>query len=167
MKATRIVTIYGRDYRVPQNIQRIDHKATHGWQVRYAGSKLISDGDGSPATSLREAKLELARRIVKNPAPTRLQREPSANKTTDLPVGISGPIQRKRPRSSTHEWNFSVSLPRWGQLPRRATIFIGTENTYTKAREEQALERAIQLRQNAEAAYQREATKARRAEVAR
>lgn len=165
MKTRDVVIFTGKRFKVPQGIQRIDHRATHGWQLRYGGTKLFSDGssDGSgAAASLKLATEELLRRIAKLPAPSRLQREPSENKTTNLPVGISGPIVRLRPGAKVRECNLSVSLPRFGRVPRRSTIYIGNENTYTVQRFEQALERAIKLRADAEAAYRRDATRAKR-----
>ncbi len=168
MKTRDVVIFSGKRFKVPQGIQRIDHRATHGWQLRYGGTKLFSDGtsDGSgAAASLKAATDELLKRIAKLPAPSRLQRAPSENKTTDLPVGISGPIVRKRPGAKVHECNLSVSLPRYGQQPRRSTIYIGNENTYTLQRFEEALARAIKMRQDAETAYRRDATRAKRAEA--
>jgi len=49
---TRDVVIFsGERFVVPQCIQRIDHLSTHGWQLRYGGTKLYSDHsqDGSGA----------------------------------------------------------------------------------------------------------------------
>ena len=49
---TRDVTIFsGERFEVPPCIQRIDHLSTHGWQLRYGGTKLFSDhsNDGSGA----------------------------------------------------------------------------------------------------------------------
>jgi hypothetical protein len=166
MKTRDVVIFSGKRFKVPQGIQRIDHRATHGWQLRYGGTKLFSDGtqDGSgAAASLKLATDELLKRIAKLPAPSRLQRVPNENKTTDLPVGISGPIVRTRPGAKVSECNLLVSLPRYGGLPRRSTIYIGNENTYTVQRYEQALERAIRLRDEAEKLYQRDATRAKRA----
>jgi hypothetical protein len=168
MKTRDVVIFSGKHFKVPQGIQRIDHRATHGWQLRYGGTKLFSDGsqDGSgAAASLKLATEELFKRIAKLPAPSKLQRTPSENKTTDLPVGISGPIVRLRPGAKVRECNLSVSLPRFGAIPRRSTIYIGNENTYTVQRYRQALARAIKLREAAEEAYQRDATQAKRAGV--
>ena len=148
----------------PANIQRIDHKATHGWQLRYHGTKFYADriAGGDPRASLANATAELAKRINKHPAPTRLQRGPSANKTSDLPAGTSGPIVRRRPGAKVSEANLSVSLPRFGAVPRRGTIYIGNENTYTLQRFNDALARAIDMRGAAERQYQRDATAAKR-----
>lgn len=148
---------------VPRHIQRLESKSTFGWQVRYNGTHFFSDSKfGGPTKSLAAAQLELNRRIRSSPAPTRLQLAPSANKTSDLPVGISGPIVRRRAGSKLFEANLSVSLPRFGQTPRRSTIYIGTEATYTVERFLAALQRANEMRSAAEAQYRRDATAAKR-----
>ena len=51
MKTRDVVIFSGKRFKVPQCIQRIDHRYTHGWQVRYGGTKMFSDGsnDGSEA----------------------------------------------------------------------------------------------------------------------
>lgn len=168
MKFRDVVIFTGKRFKVPQGIQRIDHRATHGWQLRYGGTKLYSDGtsDGSgAAASLQLATDELLKRIAKLPAPSRLQSVPSENKTSDLPVGISGPVVRLRTGSNVRECNLLVSLPRFGAVPRRSTIYIGNENTYTTQRYQRALERAIKMRADAEEAYRKEATRAKRAGV--
>ncbi len=167
---TRTVTIFsGHVFEVPQSIQRIDHRATHGWQLRYGGTKLFSDGlpaDGSRAgESLARATKELLRRINTLPAPSMLQRGPSAGKASNLPVGISGPIVRQRRGSALRDCSLAVLLPRFGDKPVRRSIYIGTENTYTVERYQEALERAIALRAEAVEAYEKAATRARRAEA--
>ncbi len=165
MKFRHVVLFNGQAFKVPQGIQRIDHLATHGWQLRYGGTKMFSDhsADGSGA-ALEKATRELLRRIATLQAPTTLQRAPSQNKTSDLPPGISGPIVRQRSGSGLREASLSVLIPRFGEKPRRRTVYIGTENTYTLQKYEAALARAIQMRQEAEAAYQRDVTRAKRAE---
>ena len=68
MKFREVTIFTGRKFSVPQGIQRIDHRATHGWQLRYGGTKLFSDGgsDGSGAAASRAAATkELVRRIGK------------------------------------------------------------------------------------------------------
>jgi hypothetical protein len=166
MKFRDVVIFNGTQFTVPQGIQRIDTRATHGWQVRYGGTKLFSDHtrDGSgAAASLDRAKKELAQRIAKMPAPSLLQKRPSESKTSDLPVGISGPIVRRREGSAVRSCSLSVLLPRYGQAPRCSSVYIGTENTYTVERYLAALEKAVALRQAAEAVYEAAATKAKRA----
>ena len=57
MKIREVVIFTGQKFSVPQGIQRIDHRATHGWQLRYGGTKLFSDRtpDGSGADAALEA----------------------------------------------------------------------------------------------------------------
>ena len=167
MKVRTVVIFTGKRFKVPQGIQRIDHLATHGWQLRYGGTRLFSDHtpDGSGARqSLAKAKQELVSRIAKLPAPTKLQTEPNFSKSSDLPVGISGPVVRQRKGSSLRDCSLSVSLPRFGEVSKRRSIYIGTENTYTVERYQLALATAVKLRENAEQAYRAAATKAKRAE---
>ncbi len=101
-------------------------------------------------------------RIATNPAPTRLQRRPNHSKSNDLPVGISGPIVRQRAGSLARDCSLSVSVPRHGQTPQRRSVYIGTENTYTQKKFKEALARAVEIRSEAEATYEREVTEAKR-----
>jgi hypothetical protein len=167
MKVRDVFIFTGKRFAVPQGIQRIDHRATHGWQLRYGGTRLFSDHtqDGTGAgAALALATEELLRRIAKLPAPSKLQREPNESKTTDLPVGISGPIVRLRKGATVRECSLSVSLPRFGDSSRRRSVYIGNENTYTVERYKLALAKSIKLREQAEVAYRRAATIAKRAE---
>ncbi|WP_428503430.1 hypothetical protein [Roseateles sp.] len=167
MKTRDVVIFSGQQFAVPQCIQRIDHQSTHGWQLRYGGTKLFSDHsqDGSgAAAALAEATKALLSRIATLPAPSRLQRRPSGNKGSGLPVGISGPIVRQRASSRVRDCSFAVSLPRFGGSPRGRSVYIGTENTYTVEKYQAALAKAVALRESAEEAYQRAATRAKRAE---
>lgn len=168
MKVRKVTIFSGEQFEVPQGIQRIDHKATHGWQLRYGGTKLYSDHspDGSgAAASLGLATKELHKRIAVLPAPSLLQRGPSQNKRSQLPPGITGPVVRVRRGGSTRDCSLMVLIPRFGDKPRRRTIYIGTENTYTLARYQAALERAVEMRRQAEEAYEDATTKAKRAEA--
>jgi len=169
MKFREVEIFSGQVFQVPQCVQRIDHRATHGWQLRYAGTKLFSDhsNDGSGAAQALElATRELLKRIATMPAPTRLQRGPSQNKSNNLPVGISGPVVRTRSGGHVRDCSLAVLIPRFGAPPVRRTIYIGTENTYTPERFEAALVRAVEMRSAAEEAYHRAETKARRADGA-
>ncbi len=166
MKVRHVTIFSGEEFDVPQGIQRIDHRATHGWQLRYGGTKLFSDhsNDGSgAAASLQRATKELLRRIAALPAPSLLQRGPSVNKRSGLPPGITGPVVRRRASSGTRDCSLMVLIPRYGAKPQRRTIYIGTENTYTVERYEQALARAVEMRQAAELAYEKATTRAKRA----
>jgi hypothetical protein len=166
---TRQVTIFsGHRFTVPQGIQRIDSQHTHGWQLRYAGTRLYSDhsNDGSgAAAALQTATKELMARIAVSPAPTRLQRRPNHSKSNSLPVGISGPIVRQRAGSLARDCSLSVSVPRFGLSPQRRSVYIGTENTYTQKKFKEALAKAVEIRQEAEAAYEREVTAAKRSDA--
>ena len=165
----RDVEIFTRErYLVPQCIQRIDHRATHGWQLRYGGTKLFSDhsNDGSGAeAALVLATKELIKRIATLEAPTTLQSAPSANKSSDLPAGISGPIVRERVGGRARDCSFAVLQPRFGEVPTRCSVYIATESTYSKVKMRAALKRAMVIRAEAEAVYRKAATKARRAEA--
>jgi hypothetical protein len=163
MKVRKITIFSGENFEVPQGIQRIDHRATHGWQLRYGGTKLYSDGTEGAVASLQRATQELLKRINKLPAPSLLQRAPSANKSNQLPPGITGPVVRMRRNSQTRDCSLMVLIPRFGDKPRRRTIYIGTENTYSLERYEKALERAVEMRREAEEAYQKASTRAKRA----
>jgi hypothetical protein len=156
----------GQRFQVPQGIQRIDHRATHGWQLRYGqGTRLFSDGDAEgagAAAALKSATRELLRRIAQEPAPSMLQKTPSRNKKSGLPAGVSGPVVRQRASGSVRDCSFTVLLPRFGLKPQRRTVYIGTENTYSRERHDAALARALALREAAVRAYERAATAAKR-----
>jgi len=165
MKVREVVIFSGDKFAVPQCIQRIDKDSTHGWQVRYQGTKLFSDGtpDGSGAKrALDKATRELLARIATLPAPVTLQRGPSAHKTSNLPPGISGPISRASKRSKVRTASLSVLLPQFGQPPKVTSVYIGSENTYTRQRYRLAVQKAVALRAQAEERYEVAATKARR-----
>lgn len=166
MKTRDVVIFNGKRFKVPQCIQRIDHRYTHGWQVRYGGTKMFSDGsnDGSgAAASLDAATRELIRRIATMPTPSKLQPRPSVSKSTDLPVGISGPLLRRRLGTNTEYASLQVLLPRFGDKPLNRNIYIGSRSTYTVDRYREALARAIEMRLQAEERYRADETKARRA----
>jgi uncharacterized small protein (DUF1192 family) len=165
MKVREVVIHSGEQFVVPQGIQRIDSRSTHGWQVRYQGTKMFSDSvhsGGSAKQSLAVATAELMQRIATLPAPITLQKAPCAHKTSSLPSGISGPIIRARANSSSRTASFSVLLPQFGGTPRCATVYIGSETNYSLRRYKQALAKAVALRKAAEAQYQQDATQAKR-----
>jgi hypothetical protein len=165
MKYRKVEIFTGRTFRVPEHIQRIDHASTHGWQLRYGRSKMFSDfsNDGSGAkAALALAEAELLRRIDRMPAPSRLRRDVSANKSSDLPVGVSGPIARLRSGRNVTEYSFGVTIPRFGSKPTNRSVYIGTETTYTDERVERALAKAVELRTRAMRSYQASATRAKR-----
>ncbi len=168
MKTRDVVIFSGKKFKVPQCVQRIDHRYTHGWQVRYGGTKMFSDGtnDGSGAkASLEAATKELIRRIGSMPTPSKLQPRPSTSKSSNLPVGISGPLVRLRRGSNTRYASLQVLLPQFGEKPRNKNVYIGSESTYTPERFKEALGRAVELRAKAEKTYRLEETRSRRAEA--
>jgi hypothetical protein len=165
LRVREVVIFNGKRFKVPQCVQRIDSYSTHGWQVRYHGTKMFSDHsrDGSgAAAALAAATKELFARIAAHPAPVSLQRGPSANKSSALPAGISGPIVRERAGRNARTASLSVVLPRFGGSARVCSVYIGTENTYTVKRYREALAKALALREAALSAYARAATQARR-----
>ncbi|RZL01747.1 MAG: hypothetical protein EOP36_10260 [Rubrivivax sp.] len=161
MKFRQVTLPTGHTFDVPQGIQRIDSKSTHGWQVRCQGTKLFSDGESAdPQQSLAKALKELLARTASMPAVLpRMNSAPSIHKTSDLPPGISGPIVRSRPgRALIAE--LSVLLPRLGLQPKIKSIYIGSQNTYTEDRYRAALAKGIELRKAALDRYERDALKA-------
>ncbi|MBI3093671.1 MAG: hypothetical protein HYY97_02260 [Rhodocyclales bacterium] len=168
MKYREVVIFSGHRFQVPEHVQRIDTRNTRAWQLRYGIWKTFSDhtADGSgAAVALAGAIEELQRRIARLPAPTGLRRESSSSKSNALPVGISGPIARTRKGRRVAEYNFGVTIPRHGDKPTNRNVYIGTENTITDERFEEALVKAVDIRKKAERAYQAAATKAKRADL--
>lgn len=165
MKFREVAIYTDAVFEVPQGIQRIDHLSTHGWQLRYGGTKFYADtsaDDAGAQASLATATTELVKRIAKLPAPTSLQAAPSANKTSKLPSGIFGPVVHRRKGAKVRTSSLSVLVPRFGQPPKRRTIYIGSENTYTEQRYRLALAKALEIRSEAEEAYRIAATRAKR-----
>ncbi len=166
MNYREVVIFSGHRFQVPENIQRLDSKKTRAWQLRYGIWKTFSDHttDGTGAKrALAEAIEELHKRINRLQAPTGLRQGNSSSKNNDLPVGISGPISRTRKGRRVAEYNFGVTIPRFGDKPTNTNVYIGTENTITDERFEAALAKAVDIRKKAERAYQAAATKAKRA----
>ena len=163
MKQRKVKIYTGKSFTVPQGIQRIDSDSTHGWQVRYQGTKFFSDGvHESAANALAEATKELFNRIATMPAPVTLKRAPSPSKTSRLPAGISGPIVVSRSEDGSRSAILSVSLPQFGAEAKVRKVHIGTENTYNQRRYREALQVAKALRAEAVATYEAAATQARR-----
>lgn len=162
----RTISLSGRKaMQVPQGIQRIDSKSTHGWQVRCAGTKFFSDGPAAnPRDSLLRASKELLTRLATAPANVPLRQRVSPKKNSALPVGIFGPIVRNRPgRAAVAE--LSVLLPQFGSSPKIKNIYIGSENTYSIDKYQAALAKSLELRAQATEQYERDAAKAQRQSV--
>jgi hypothetical protein len=168
MKTREVKIFSGHKFKVPACIQRIDTGYTHGWQLRFQGTKMFSDhtNDGSGAAiSLEKATLELVRRMQGGESASSLQSAPSSNKSTKLPVGISGPIWGERPGRSVREARLGVLLPRFGAAPQRMTIYVGSQNTYSEERFKKALKVATELRAKAETAYRLAEAKQRKTDA--
>ena len=166
MPARTAILPSGARIRVPEHIQRIDTRSTHGWQLRYGKPTMFfSDSKApgaTPRASLKMAIAALRKRLTSLQAPTGLQRAASSSKQNDLPAGISGPILRQRPGRTAAECHFSVNLPRFNDKPLRRSVYIANQNTYSKQRYQEALDAAIELRKEAEVEYQKAATAAKR-----
>ncbi|MFN0182178.1 MAG: hypothetical protein ACKVQR_00015 [Aquabacterium sp.] len=159
----------GARCRVPRHVQRIDVRSTHGWQLRLGQpTRFFSDSlFGGPRPALAAAVKALRQRLREQPAPTGLHRVASRGKQNGLPAGISGPILRRRADRRSHECHFSVLLPRWGAPPKRRSVYIANERTWSADKYHDALDRAILLRAEAEALCQIAADTAARATARR
>ena len=162
MKTRQVTITSGESFTVPQGIQRLDSKTTRGWQVRYQGTKYFPDGTTGPQKALEAATKELLRRIATLPAPVSLRRTASPSKTSNLPVGISGPILVGKTGSEGQSAVLSVLVPRFGEANQVKQVHIGTSQTYTKTRYRAALAKAIELRTVSMALYEAAATKSKR-----
>lgn len=165
MKFREVTLPDGQRFQVPQGIQRIDSQSTHGWQVRYQGTKLFSDGEAADARrALINAISELVARMTSAPAPVTLKQTAGANKTSDLPAGISGPIVRNR-AGRLPSAGLSVLLPRFSGKSEIRSIYIGTPRTYTVNKYLSAVEKGLALRANAIERYEQDARKAHSASI--
>jgi hypothetical protein len=155
-----ITTSFGQDFEVPSHIVRIDSKRTHGWQLRFGQWKMYSDHsqDGSGAgRALEEAKRELLERQGTLDAATGLRTKPNKNKSSQMPVGISGPAERLRRGKNVVHYYFQVTYPVYGKNPANKSVYIGTENTVWE-RYDAALKKAIQLREKGVKQFKTETT---------
>ncbi len=155
MKFRELTLFSGQTFSVPECIQRIDQKRTHGWQLRYGDVPTVFFADGSrdgsgAAEALRLAMEALRQRMQSLPAPTGLKTTTASRKTSDLPVGISGPYERKphgRHKVTQFSFQVSVPLPQGGSTTRR--VYIGTDRTMNAQKIEQALRTAVRIREAA------------------
>ena len=155
----------GQSLEVPKYIVRLDSGKTHGWQLRYGKWKLFSDHskDGSGAeAALLGATAELARRITKLPAPTGLRNQSRSGKVNDMPLGVSGPVARKREGTSFTQYYLQVNFPIPDGKPANRSVYIATENTLTPEKYQAALTKAIALRESGVRKFKLATTKAKR-----
>ena len=156
MNFRKVKIFTGKSFRVPEHIQRLDSDGTHGWQLRYGrgttGTEMFSDfsNDGSgAAAALGKAVAALRSRIKKLPASTGLRTSPLARKSSNLPVGISGPVERHRAGRNTPSYSFLVSVPLATGGSTTRSVYIGTANTMTPKREKEARAKAVAIREEA------------------
>ena len=165
MKTREVTIVTGETFTVPQGIQRLDSHSTKGWQVRYQGTKYFPDGVPGAKKALEAATRELMRRIATMPAPVVLKRAPSPSKGTNLPAGISGPILVNKNEATRQAAVLAVLVPRFGKKNELKRIHIGTPRTYSRAKYRAALAKAIEVRTEALAKYEADATRAKRKEA--
>ena len=154
MRKPRLVKVGEDTYEVPAFIARVSFRDTNGWQVRYQGTLLFSDQKcGGRAQALQCACDELARRLRETPyvAPVRVQTSAIAGKQNDLPAGISGPILRTRKKGCSY-WDYQVTFPLRGGGTRHTCVYVGTEKNITQQRLDDALTKAVRLRDEGVAA---------------
>lgn len=169
MESRKVTIFNGMEFDVPRHVVRIDilgAKTTHGWQIRYGKPwKFFSDhslnGSGA-AQALAKATEELNRRIATLPAPTRLRWQATKAKTSNLPSGISGPIQRLRKGRKTPSYYFQVTLPIHGGKSKNAQVYVASESTLTEERIQLAISKSVALREKHLAEFQHLATQAKR-----
>lgn len=157
MKPRTLALASGAVMEVPPYIYRVETPQAAGWQMRYGVPSLyFSDArtdNGLPIESLALARQALLDRMRRVPPNGRVQSAPSISKKNNLPVGISGPIVRRRRGCGVEEVILSVNLRRFKDKSRTVSIYLGTRNTYSPERFERALQRAVELRQRHEAEY--------------
>ncbi len=167
MKVRSLTTAFDEAFEVPKNIVRLDHKSTRGWQVRFGRWAFFADhtNDGSGSEqALQLATAELKRRMLKLPAATGLRVDASPHKSSDLPVGVSGPTERTRQGRNTVQYYFQVTHPVIGGKSINRSVYIATENTFTQEKYDAALSKAISMREAGVRRFKLAATKAMRAE---
>lgn len=157
MKPRTMCLSSGAVMEVPPYVYRVETPQACGWQMRYGVPSLyFADArtdTGLPGDSLALARQALLDRIRRIPPTGRVQSAPSISKKSNLPVGISGPIVRRRKGCGVEEVILSVNLRTFKGKSRTVSIYLGTRNTYTPERFERALQRAVDLRAKHEAEY--------------
>jgi hypothetical protein len=167
MNVRTIKTAFGHRFKVPERIQRIDSDSTHGWQLRYGQmpTKFFSDAmhdRAGAAASLERAVAALHKRVRRLPAPTGLKTEVAGWKKSGLPVGISGPREHRRADKRAAYYSFQVSVPLASGGSTTRQVYIGTQNTANDQRFDEALAKAVLLRDAAVEAYTQTKTRAKR-----
>ncbi len=144
-------------FQVPRHIQRIDidepgKAGTHGWQVRWDGTKFFSDaatGKREPTASLARSERYL-RSIYTGPRPRLRETEHKDKKHRTGIAGVQLAYRRRKDRQIAEVY-LRVNPPTQGGVPH--SIYVGTENTITQARMRLALKKARAMRDVMRAAY--------------
>jgi len=162
-------TEFGDTFAVPTWIERIGNEKVHGWQLRFGEWKYFADGtsDGSgSAKALSRAIAELKVRVRSSEIPNRIKKQPQRTKSSDLPVGISGPVASPIKNSETLQHHLQVTIPRFGKSATTRKVYVGTDNTYSDERYDKAVAKARKIRDDAVCLYEREHAAATRKAVA-
>lgn len=162
-----VKTAFGHCFKVPERIQRIDSDSTHGWQLRYGEvpTEFFSDtthNRAGAAAALERAVAALHQRVRRLPAPTGLKTEVAGWKKSGLPVGISGPREHRRANKQAPYYSLQVSIPLASGGSTTRQVYIGTQNTANDQRFDDALAKAVLLRDAAVEIYTQTKTRARR-----
>lgn len=167
MNFRSVKTAFGHRFKVPERIQRIDGDSTHGWQLRYGRMPTAFFSDTAhnrpgAAASLERAVAALHQRVQRLPAPTGLKTEVAGWKKSGLPVGISGPREHRRSDKQVAYYSFQVSVPLASGGSTTRQVYIGTQNTMNDQRFDEALAKAVLLRDAAVQTYTQTKTRAKR-----
>ena len=155
MKTRNVVIHTGERFEVPQGIQRIDHRSTHGWQLRYGGTKLYSDGargrrrragGGGPSCCAASPR-------CRRPRAAAPHQRPQSAATAGGHHRPGGALPARLQHDGLEPVGLAAALP--GETPLRRSVFIGTQNTYTPERYLAALAEGGGAARAGEAAYQR------------
>lgn len=152
MKQPRKLIIDGLAFSVPPRIQRCGM----AWQVRYRGTKLYSDGTEGANASFKAAVRDLRKRYKATPpksSASSVRDKPLSHKTSTLPPGISGPVLARKPGRAPYA-EFKVSLPRKGKPNAGTSVYIATESSWCAQRYDDALAKAVRLRDAAVKRFQ-------------
>lgn len=127
---------------VPRHIVRIDHRSTHGWQVRFQKPSVwFADAGESPSAvkaSLALAKRHLRSIWVEIPKQTSRGKARSSN-------GMAGIREVRDTRNKSIYHYIEYAPPDRVGVPRR--FYFGNSNTATPGRRKAALEKAKKCRQ--------------------
>ena len=113
------------------------------------------------AAALEHAVAALHKRVRRLPAPTGLKTEVAGWKKSGLQVGISGPREHRREDKQVAYYSFQVSVPLANGGSTTRQVYIGTQNTVNDQRFDEALAKAVLLRDAAVELYKQAKTRAK------